>query len=374
MHLEFTEDQDALRASVREVLAKECPPAVARERAEKGSPAIALWSRAVDLGWPALTLPEDYGGLGLGAVEATVVAEELGRSVAPIPWLATTTQYAAVVRATAEPAQLEALLPAVADGRVVGTLAVAEDGVRALPAQCATTAEPTATGWRLRGTKSWVWEASLADEVAVVARTDEGLRVFVVPARALDITPAATVDATREWATVRLDDVEVEVERALGTAGRDDTDRIRSTLQEATTAVASEMVGTCAALFELTVSYVSTREQFGVPVGSFQAVKHKLADSYVALERARAAAYFAAATLAEDDSRRDAAVSMAKVAAGDCQRRVVQDAIQCFGGIGYTWESDVHLYAKRAKAGDAVFGTAREHRRALARLLGLGSA
>ena len=370
MHLEFTADQDALRASVREVLARECPPAVARERAEKGTLPTAAWTRATELGWPGLTLPDELGGVGMGPVEATVVAEELGRCVAPLPWLSTATQYAAVVAAVATTEQAAALLSPVADGSVTGTLAVAEDAVRPLPETCATRAERAGAGWVVSGAKEWVWEASSADEIAVVAAVADGLGVFVVPAAAVEITPVATLDTTREWARVRLDAVHVDPARALGTPG-ESGQAVERALQQATAAVAAEMVGTCSALLELTIAYVSSRRQFGVPVGSFQAVKHKLADSYVALERARAAAYFAAATLAEDDPRRTAAVAMAKVAAGDCQRRVVQDAIQSFGGIGYTWESDVHLFAKRAKADDAVLGTPRHHRRVLATHLGL---
>src|SRR5437660_6843302 len=131
------------------------------------------------------------------------------------------------------------------------------------------------------------------------------------------------------------------------------------------------MVGTCQSIFDIALDHAKTREQFGVPIGSFQAMKHKFADMYVALESARALCYFASATIAEDDERRSLAASMAKAAAGDCQRLIAQDGIQILGGIGYTWEHDMHLYVKRAKAGDALLGTAKEHRDRVAALIGL---
>jgi alkylation response protein AidB-like acyl-CoA dehydrogenase len=142
-------------------------------------------------------------------------------------------------------------------------------------------------------------------------------------------------------------------------------------LDEATCALAIEMVGTCQTIFDMTLEYAKQREQFGVPIGSFQAVKHKLVDMYVALNRARACAYFAAATVAENDPRRSLAVSMAKAAAGDAQRIIGQEGIQIHGGIGYTWEHDLHLFVKRAKTGDALFGGAADHRQRVARLIGL---
>ncbi len=142
-------------------------------------------------------------------------------------------------------------------------------------------------------------------------------------------------------------------------------------LDEATAALALEMVGTCQTIFDMTLEYAKSREQFGVPIGSFQAIKHKLVDMYVSLSRARACAYFAAATVAEADSRRSLAVSTAKAAAGDAQRLICQEGIQIHGGIGYTWEHDLHLFVKRAKTGEVLLGTAMDHRERVARLISL---
>jgi alkylation response protein AidB-like acyl-CoA dehydrogenase len=374
VQLEFTGEQEELRAAVRDLLAHECPTSLVRERVEKGRPATALSRQLTELGAPALTLPEQVGGLGLGPVEATVVAEELGRFVAPVPWLATVTQYAALIAHAGTAEQCAALLGPVAAGERVGTLAVAEDARHALPESMRTVARRAGNGWVLSGIKRYAFDAEAADEIAVVARVEGAdLGVFVVPASQVEIEAMPSSDGSRQWASVALADVTVPADRALGEPGCSES-AVRRALAEATAALATEIVGVCSALLNRTISYVQEREQFGVPVGSFQAVKHKLADCFVALERARAAAYFAAATLAEDDPRQATAVPMAKIAAGDAAGRIVQDAIQSHGGIGYTWEHDLHLFAKRAAADAAVFGTAASHRRALAAELGLAGA
>jgi alkylation response protein AidB-like acyl-CoA dehydrogenase len=184
--------------------------------------------------------------------------------------------------------------------------------------------------------------------------------------------PLASIDPTRQFAAVVLDDVAVEPDRVLAEPGAlPAAAGLRGALQEATVAVAAEMVGTCQTVFDIVLAYVAEREQFGVKIGSFQAIKHKVANMYVALESARATVYFAAAAIAEDDERRTMAVSMAKASVADCQKLVAQEGIQCLGGIGYTWEHDMHLYVKRLKAGAATFGTGAEHRATVAGLLGM---
>ena len=205
-----------------------------------------------------------------------------------------------------------------------------------------------------------VIDGATADRVVVIA--DNGL--FVVDTADVRAAPVATVDRTRPWATLHFDN---------SPAQRIETtpEAIERGLQLAVVALAAETVGTCAAILDRTIEYAKQREQFGVPIGSFQAVKHKLANDYLAVERARASVYFAALTIAEDDERRRLATAMAKAAAGDCERRVVEDAIQIHGGIGYTWEHDLQLWAKRAKANGSLLGTAAWHRARLADLLGL---
>jgi alkylation response protein AidB-like acyl-CoA dehydrogenase len=313
VELEFTAEQEELRASVRGVLEKECPTTVVRDAAWE-----PLWKQLVALDWPALTIPEEAGGIGMTFTDLAVVIEELGRVVAPGPFLPTVTQFVPALRS----AGATDLLAQVAAGELTGGLVV--DGVAMRP----------------------------ADRLAVIR--GGRLHLLVDP----EIEPIETLDKSRDLGRVTVTGTE-EVGPVDETA----------VLAEATVALSLEMVGTCQAIFDMTLEYAKTREQFGVPIGSFQAVKHKLVDMYVALSRARACAYFASATIAENDPRREMAVSMAKAAAGDAQRYIVQEGIQLHGGIGYTWEHDLHLFVKRAKTGDILFGSAVDHRQRVARLL-----
>lgn len=374
MDLELSPEQVELADSVRQFLAAQCPVSLVRQVVEGGKQADDLWAAMVGLDWPALGVPEDNGGVGLGQVELALVAEELGRVLAPVPLLATATQFVPAVAEAGTPEQRQRFLGAVAGGSV-GTVALGEAGGRYDIADVAATATPTATGWRLCGEKHDVLDAGRAQEVVVSARlaggtSGDAVALFVVPASALDIRPMHSLDATRELAMVVLDEVEVEADRALGN-GPVSGDLLERIVQRATVALCAETVGTSQAIFDMVRDYVCEREQFGVKIGSFQAIKHKLANMYVTLEAARATTYFAAAAIDEDDSRRREATHMAKSATADCQKLVAQEAIQCFGGIGYTWEHDVHLFVKRQKAQAALFGTGAEHRAALAGLLGL---
>jgi alkylation response protein AidB-like acyl-CoA dehydrogenase len=369
MDLEFTAEQEALRESVRDLLERECPASAVRELAEKGRAPERLWPAQVETGWPALALGEDVGGLGLGAVEIALVAEETGRAVAPGPWLPTASEYAAVLDAVALSDQRKPLLEPVAEGTVTGALALAEQPSGQPITAPSVSARRDDNGWRIDGRKHVVVGADLATRLAVVAAVDEGVGVFVVDAATVSIEPVATVDRTRSWATVTFDRTAGEAAGEPGSA--EVADGVRRGIEVATLALAAEIVGACASMLERTVTYAGQREQFGVPIGSFQAIKHKLADDYLAVERARAAVYYAAMTIAEEDSRRSLAVAMAKAAAGDCEQRVVEDSIQTHGGIGYTWEHDLHLWAKRAKANATLFGSAAYHRGRVADLLGL---
>jgi alkylation response protein AidB-like acyl-CoA dehydrogenase len=306
VELEFTPEQDELRASVRAVLEKECTTSVVR--AAEWEP---LWKQMVALDWPALTVPEDAGGLGLTFVDLAVVLEELGRVVAGGPLLSTVTQLVPALRelgATDE-------LGRVAAGELTGAIVV--DGI-------------------------------VIGGGDVVVCGDGDVRADWVG------TPINTLDKSRPLYRVDLPSFASEQVRDEATAG-----------------LALEMVGTCQTIFDMTLDYAKQREQFGVPIGSFQAIKHKIVDMYVALSRARACAYFAAATVAEQDPRRSLAVAMAKAAAGDAQRYICQEGLQIHGGIGYTWEHDLHLFVKRAKTGDTLLGSAVDHRQRVARLIGV---
>ena len=371
MQLEFTPEQEELRDGVRAMLARECPMSLVREVVEKGSRPDDLWAHMVALGWPALTIPEDAGGLGLGMIELAVVLEELGRSNAPGPFVPTVTQFVPVVRELGSPEQRARFLAPVANGDLTGTLALAEAAGSYDPDLVEVTATGSGDGYIVTGTKDSVVEAANVDEVVVVARTPDGIGVFVVPASELAIEPIAALDASRPLARVTLDGVGVTADRALGAPGHDTAATVRRVVEEASAALALELVGTCQTIFDVTLEYAKQREQFDVPIGSFQAIKHKFADMLVALERARATAYFAALTIAEDDERRAVAVSTAKAAAGECARLLAKEGIQIHGGIGYTWEHDMHLYVRRARSSALLFGTAADHRARIATLIGL---
>ena len=329
MQLDFTADQQELRDSVRTVLEKECTRGFVRDHVERivageASDAPArLWKTFVSLDWPALTVPEQHGGIGLGYPELAVVAEELGRVLALGPLLTTMAGFVPLLR---EAENGDEWLARVASGEISGTAAY--------------------DGHALCGAE--------VDHVAVVGDGEIAISdVQGEPINALDLTRTITHPPFEgQRLTISQDGV-------------------RKAREELTVALAFELVGTCQTIFDTNLEYAKERHQFGVPIGSFQAVKHKLADMFVALERARALCVFAAATIHEDDPRRTTATSAAKAAAGDCQRLVAQDGIQLLGGIGYTWEHDQHLFVKRAKVSDALLGNASHHRQLIADSLGL---
>jgi len=367
--LELSDDEMALRDNVRTVLGGICPAAVVREAHEGGDPRSAIWSRMVDLGWPALTIPEEHGGLGLGFVEQVLVAEELGRAVVPSPLLATATQFTPAVRELGG-SGAGRLLERVAAGQT-GTLAVAEGG-RWSPAEVVTSARQDGDGWILEGCKEAVVDGATAHQIVVIARGAEGLGAFLVDGSDARAERRSVLDPTTPIADLHFDGVAVPADRVLARPGHDAVEEgIRRCLEEATVAVAAMTVGACRRVFEETVEYTKARVQYDRPIGSFQALKHRMADMYLSVERAAALVYYAALTISEDVPERSIAAAAAKAAAGDCQLLVVADGLQMHGGIGYTWEHGLHFLLKRAKAGDVLFGNGTTHRAAMSSLLGL---
>ncbi len=372
--LEFTDDQESLRDSIRSFLDKECPTTVVRSVVETGEPASALWKSMVALDWPSLTVPEENGGIGLSFVETAVLAEELGRAIAPGPLLATATQFVPMVREVGTPEQRQAFLGPVTEGST-GTLALADHprrwGADAVTMEC----EQADGGWVLRGTKHGVLATADTDEIAVVARVGNGLGVFVVRGSDASLTPIQSLDGSRPICSVTFDGVLVTADRALGQPGSEaSTLGITRAIEESTAAMALETIGTADALFQLVLAYVKDRHQFNVPIGSFQAVKHKMTDMFVAIERARALCYFAVAAIDEDAAGRRTAVAMAKAASDDCQHLVCLECFQTLGGIGFTWEHDSHLFIKRAQTTGMLFGGSGLHTLTLAEDLGVASA
>ena len=371
MDLELSDDEAALRDNVRAVLAGICPVAVVRAVFEGEDPPAELWTRMVELGWPALAIDETLGGLGLGFVELALVAEEFGRAVVPGPFLATTTQFAPAVREFGGPASRAKFLAPVASDGKTGTLAIADDA-RWTGDAVRTTAVRRGDAWAVTGTKRAVVDGATAEDVVVIARGEAGLGAFVVSGAAATASPRLTLDPTLLLADLHLDNVVVDAERVLAEPGAPGVESaLACALQESVVALAAMTVGACRQIFEATLAYAKAREQYGRPIGSFQALKHRFVEMYVALERATALVYYAALAIAEDIPSRALATAAAKAAAGDCQRLLAQDGLQLHGGIGFTWEHDLHFWLKRAKSGDALFGDAVAHRAALARLLAL---
>ena len=379
MDLELSDDQQELRDNIRRVLEGACPPATVRQVYEGTGDATALTAQMNEHYWPALGVAEDHGGLGMSFVEVALLAEELGRAAAPGTLLATATHFTPTVRECGG-AAAGAVLTAVAAGELTGTLAWAERD-RWNHHAGRSTAAPDADGaWSLGGTTTAVLSAADVDMVAVVARAadttgGDGLGVFLVDGDALEITPRPVLDPTLPLADIHLRDVVVPADRVLAAPGTESVaSAVDRAAQEATVAMALATVGACRRIFELTLDYAKVREQYDRVIGSFQALKHRFADMFLAVERANAVGYFAALTIAEDDDRRAESAHLAKAAAGDCQRLVAEDGLQLHGGIGYTWENDLHFLLKRAKAGDLLCGGAAQHRTALAARLGLGDA
>ncbi len=369
---EITPEQHELVDSVRAVLEREVPTALVRDIIENECHPEQPWKSARELGWVAIDLPEELGGLGLGFHELGLVVEQHGRFIAPGPFLATTTQFTPLVREAGDARQQERFAGAIASGALTGALAI--DHGRAVEHALGDSLRARRDGnaWVLEGRHDFVLDGDSADEVALAAQVDtgDGVGLFVVPQGAVKAQRVVALDASRPLAHLRFDGVRVESDRVLGTPGAS-AHAFGRALEQATVAAALECVGTCQALLERTIEHAKSRHQFDRPIGSFQAVQHKCADMFVQVEKARATGYFAMMALAEDDPRRTLAASMAKLAASDCQRLVCSDAIQIHGGMGFTWESDVQLFVKRAKTLEALFGTGAQHRRRIADLIGI---
>jgi alkylation response protein AidB-like acyl-CoA dehydrogenase len=328
--LEFDADQRLWQEIVRDAVAKQCPPSLVRGVAEEGVDPTPLWTTYVDAGWTELTDAEN-------AVELAIVLEELGRATDPTPYLATLTQFAPLAGDRFDPQR-------------AGTAVY--DGV---------SARRDADGWVLHGTARHVLDGDRAERLAVV--TDAG--VFVVDAGHIDAGRAAArrspvFDPVLHIAEVSFEGVHVP-----------DTDRVHVDPEKARHVALAGMaittVGACQRILDLVLEHVKQRQQFGVAIGSFQAVQHKAVDMHVATERARALSYFAALTISADDPRRRLAAAMAKAAAGECQSLVFRHGLQLFGAMGFTWENDLQFALKRAKAGELLLGGAAEHRAIIAK-------
>jgi alkylation response protein AidB-like acyl-CoA dehydrogenase len=372
----FSEEQEMLRRSAREFLAKECSPKVVRRSMESDDGYdAALWKKIADLGWTALGIPEEYGGVGT-FLDLIVVLEEAGRVLLPGPFFSTMGLAVPVLIEAGTEAQKREALGAIAGGSARATLAFTEpsgrwdaDGVRL-------TAKQTGGGWQLDGVKLFVPDAAAADYMIVVARTrgegEDGIGLFLVPGKpqGMTIKPLETLDMTRRWSEVRFEGVQLSADSVMGAAGKS-WPALKRALEWATSALCAEMVGGVQKVLETSTEYAKTRHQFGKPIGIYQAVSHRLADMLVMSESGRSATYYAAWAVDADAPDRSLASSMAKAYVSDAYRKVAGDGIQVHGGIGFTWEHDMHLYFKRAKSSEVTLGDATYHRELVAQALDL---
>jgi alkylation response protein AidB-like acyl-CoA dehydrogenase len=315
----------------------------------------ALWAKLAEQGFTGVIVPEEYGGMGLGKVELILLMEEAGYSLLPGPFFSTVALAAPVIDALGTSSQKKKYLQPIAAGQARSTLALVEDNGSCDPAGI----QLFAAGDRLTGTKFFVTDAAAASFIVVAARNG----VFVVESNApgLRIHPMKGMDLTRRIYSVEFKNTPAEKLDGPGDLAR--------ALDIATAALAAEMTGGMQRVLETTVAYAKTRKQFGKPIGIFQAVQHFCADMYLETESSRSAAYYASWALEENAPDAARAVSIAKMYASDAGRTVGNRGIQVHGGMGFTWENDLHLYYRRAKASETMLGDATFHRERIAKLV-----
>lgn len=333
MDFGLSEDQREIQRTAREMLAERAKPERVREHAEARTTDMELWRELCELGWPGIAIDEEHGGQGLGQIELSILCEELGRCLAPVPFLGSA-MAASVIVQDGSPEQRDRVLPALASGETIGALGTHVDGVAELV---------------LGG-----------PEAGMFVMIDGEGSGRLLDAAEVEVSPVESVDPTRSSARVSFAEDAGEL---LGAGGA------CAGLGRAIVSVSSELVGVCDRALSMTVEYVKDRRQFGVPVGSYQAVSHRCAQMLLETEKARSTAAFAAWTADSDFEALAEAAAMAKACASSAGREVTAGAIQMHGGIGFTWEADVHWLYKRAQVDAALLGGAKRHRARLAQIL-----
>jgi alkylation response protein AidB-like acyl-CoA dehydrogenase len=373
MQYAFTDEQEQFREVVRKFFADKSPPATVRRLMETESGFDAgVWRQlADDLALLGIDWPESVGGAGFGAVELGIAMEEQGRALLCAPYLSSCVLAGGVIRRAATVAQQAALLPDLARGTRRAALAFVDpDGDWDISAiRC--TAQRRGDAWSVTGTTSYVVDGASADALVVIARLPQtqgrdGLCALLVEAAANGVNRRAltTLDATRKLAQITFSDVPATLLGEPGAAAAP----LQRTLDYAAIALAHEVVGGAQVMLESAVNYAGMRVQFGRPIGSFQAIKHACADMLLEVELAKSAAYYAAQACADDDAATPALASLAKAAAADAFMRAAASCIQIHGGIGFTWDHDTHLWFKRAKSSEVLFGDPNFHRERMLQL------
>jgi alkylation response protein AidB-like acyl-CoA dehydrogenase len=355
MEFGLSESQLMLQDNARKFFAGECPMSEVRRLMETETAfEDSLWTKMSEQGYTGIIFPERYGGVGLGKVELILLMEEAGRALLPGPFFSTVVLAGSVLGAAGTPEQKERYLTPICEGRARSTVAILEAAASWNPGD----AKLTASSGKLNGEKLFVPDAAVADSIIVAAR--DGIFIVDSNAPGIRIDPMLGMDLTRKLYAVRFENTPAE---KLGSPSS-----LGNALEIATAALAAELVGGMQRTLDITVEYAKMRKQFGKPIGMFQAVQHQCADMYLETESSRSATYYAAWALEEDAPDAALAVSVAKMYASDAARTVGNRGIQVHGGMGFTWENDVHLYYRRAKASETALGDATFHRERIARL------
>jgi alkylation response protein AidB-like acyl-CoA dehydrogenase len=367
----FSEEQEELRNIVRSFLENKSPESAVREQmeTEKGYD-DAVWKQmAEQMGLQSLIIPEEYGGSGYSYVELTVVLEEMGRSLLCAPYFSTVVLAANTILQSGDDAAKKSLLPGIASGETVATLALTEANGRWDEQGVEATATKSGDGYAISGEKMFVLDGHTADLIIVAARTDAGVSLFHLnsDASGLTRTPLSTMDQTRKQAKLTFENTPATL---IGTDGAG-WDVISTVLDLTAVALAAEQVGGAQFVLEMAVQYAKDRVQFGRPIGSFQAIKHKCADMLLEVESAKSAAYYAAWCAAEMNDELPSVASLAKAYCSEAYFHAAAENIQIHGGIGFTWEHPAHLYFKRAKSSELLFGDPTYHRELLAQRIGI---
>jgi len=371
MNFAFSEEQDELRKSVRRFLDDKSPETEVRrlmETTEGYDPEV--WTQmAEQLGLQSLTIPEEFGGSGFTYVELIIVLEEMGSALLCAPFFSTVALAANALLTSGDDAAKKDLLPGLASGETIGTLAITEDNGRWDFDGIALEATEAGEGWKLNGHKSFVIDGHTANLILVAARTPAGLSLFAVAGDAAGLTRTTlpTMDQTRKQARLVFESTPA---RLIGTNGGA-ADGLTTTLELAVIALAAEQVGGAQHCLDSSVDYAKNRIQFGRPIGSFQAIKHKCADMLLEVESAKSAAYYAGWAAAEASDELPVVASLAKSYCSEAYFHAAAENIQIHGGIGFTWEHDAHLYFKRAKSSELLFGDPAYHRELLAQRIGI---
>ena len=378
MDFDLGEQQVMLKTSARDFLEKECPKKLVRDMMfdEKGYSA-ELWKKMAELGWQGLIIPEEYGGAGFTFLDLVVLLEEMGRALVPGPFVPTVAQAGRAIITAGNKAQKKRFLPAIASGDMILTLAFLEASGKQDASGIKVEAKPDRDDYIINGVKLFVPDAHIADYILCVARTaenldkEDGITLFLVDAKSAGIHSTVLKTMTGEkLCEVIFRNVKVPAANILGEVNCG-WPIMKKLLDEAAVAECAWMIGGARWVLDTSINYAKERIQFGHPIGTFQAIQHKCANMYIELEGATCLTYYAAWAVNENDPALQLAASMAKSWCSEMYKHVSGDGVQIHGGIGFTWDHDMHLYFKRAKTSEVAFGSSDYHREEVAKILNL---